>query len=315
MTSRELVIAAIEHRETERVPYCVQLCGDAWDALKPTTPAQTLEEFCNNDVVEIYPPWWTWHDNPTDWYQPDTPASIRSTRGTGNYDAFYDNLKAQREKSDKYFLAMIYGSHFEKAYFARGFENLMADFAADPDWTQKLLTRIVDKNMVMLENILAAPEIDGVLLGSDWGSQIDLLMSPRVWEEMIRPGEQREYDLVHAYGKHVWVHSCGCIEKVIPSLVEMGLDVLNPLQPEAMDIAEIKRKHGAKLAFWGGLSTQQTLPFGTPDELRAEARRVRDMMSEGGGYIFAPAQSIQSDVPNANIITLFDVAREKRGTK
>ena len=315
MTRRELVTAAIEHRETERAPYCIQLCGDAWDALKPRTQAEDALAFCDNDILEVSPPWWTWYDNPTDWYKPPTPTSRRTTRGTGSFDAFYDNLKAQRDKSDKYFLAMIYGSHFEKAYSARGFENLMADFAADPAWTKKFLSQIVDKNMVMLENILSAPEIDGVLLGSDWGSQIDLLMSPTVWEDMIRPGEQREYDLVHSYGKHVWVHSCGCIEKVIPSLIEMGLDVLNPIQPEAMDIASLKQKYGSRLAFWGGLSTQQTLPFGTPDELRVEARRVRDMMSKGGGYIFAPAQSIQNDVSPANIIALLEVARENRCSK
>ncbi len=153
------------------------------------------------------------------------------------------------------------------------------------------------------------PEIDGVLLGSDWGSQMDLLMSFDCWQEMIRPGEQREYDLIHGYGKDVWVHSCGNIARVIPALVEMGLDVLNPVQPEAMDIAALKRDVGDRLTFWGGISTQQTLPYGTSDEVRAEARAVRELMSRGGGYIFAPAQSIQSDVPAANILALLEVAR------
>jgi len=127
---------------------------------------------------------------------------------------------------------------------------------------------------------------------------------------MIRPGEQKEYDLVHAYGKDVWVHSCGHIEPLIPHLVEMGLDVLNPVQPEAMDIARLKRDFGDRLTFWGALSTQQTLPFGTPDRVRSEARRVRDLMSRGGGYIFSPAQSVQGDVPIENIVALVEVARE-----
>jgi len=122
-----------------------------------------------------------------------------------------------------------------------------------------------------------------VLLGSDWGSQLDLLMSPDTWEAMIRPGEQREYDLVHSYGKDVWVHSCGNIVKAIPSLIEMGLDVLNPVQPECMDLETLKKEYGDKLAFWGGISTQQALPYGTPDEVRAETRRVRDLMSQDGG--------------------------------
>ena len=114
-----------------------------------------------------------------------------------------------------------------------------------------------------------------MLLGSDWGSQRGLLMSPAAWDDMIRPGEQAEYDLIHSYGKDAWVHSCGNIEPLIGRLIEMGLDVLNPLQPEGMDIARIKRDYGGKLAFWGGISTQKTLPYGSPDEVRSEANYWR----------------------------------------
>jgi uroporphyrinogen decarboxylase len=106
------------------------------------------------------------------------------------------------------------------------------------------------------------------------------------------------------------VHSCGNIEKLIPSLVEMKLDVLNPIQPEAMDIAKLKLQYGDKLTFWGGISTQQTLPYGTPDAVRSEARGVRELMSRNGGYIFSPAQSIQADVPVENILALLEVARK-----
>ena len=116
--------------------------------------------------------------------------------------------------------------------------------------------------------------------------------------------------LIHSYGKDVWVHSCGCIDVLLPRLIEMKLDVLNPVQPECMDIARLKAEFGDRITFWGGISTQKTLPFGTPDEVRAECRRVRDMMSRGGGYIYSPAQSIQGDVPVRNIQALLEVARE-----
>ena len=137
-------------------------------------------------------------------------------------------------------------------------------------------------------------------------------MSPEVWDDLIRPGEHKEYDLVHSYGKDVWLHSCGCVDVLMPRLVEMGLDVINPVQPECMDIAALKADYGDKLAFWGGISTQQTLPFGTPDEVRKEAREIRDMMSSNGGYIFAPAQALQGDVPVPNIQAMLEVAREVR---
>ena len=312
MNRRELVKAAIGHRPATRVPYFLELCYDAWDALcaRGLGEGKTQDEFVDNDVQDISVPWWNWHNLAPDWAGMDFPTSPATCLGYGSYVELADNIKRLRQQNDKYFLVRIYGSHFEKAYFSRGIENFLADMASEPRQAHKLLTQIIDRNMVMLENFLNIPEIDGVLLGSDWGSQADLLMSFDCWQEMIRPGEQREYDLIHAYGKDVWVHSCGNISRLIPSLIEMKLDVLNPIQPEAIDIAALKRDYGDRLAFWGGISTQQTLPYGTPDDVRAEARAVRAQMSEHGGYVFAPAQSIQSDVPVDNFLALLEVARE-----
>lgn len=316
MTRRDRVRAAIEHREADRAPYCFDILADAQAALRTAGAMgdETIEAFVDNDVLDIAVPWWDWHNLGADWWREATPTSRPSVRARGSYDGLADRIRALRDASDHYFLVRLYGSHFEKAYFSRGIENFMADMAADPPFARRLLSLIIEKNLVMLENFLAIPEIDGVLLGSDWGSQRGLLMRPDVWEEMIRPGEQREYDLIHEYAKDVWVHSCGKIDPIIPSLVDMGLDVLNPMQPEAMDIRAIKQRFGDRLTFWGGLSTQQTLPFGTPDDVRAEARDLIDTMGRGGGYIFAAAQGIQGDVPPANIVALLQAAREPRRT-
>ena len=273
---------------------------------------QPVIDFVDNDIAQINVPWWDWQGLGAEWYQPEIPLSPARVSGTGSYKDFFEQVKMLRDTTDKYILVMIYGSHFEKAYFSRGIENFLADLAGEPDFARRLLNRIIDKNMVMLENFLGASEIDGVLLGSDWGTQLDLIMSPATWQEMIRPGEQREYDLIHSYGKDVWVHSCGNVQRIIPALIEMGLDVLNPVQPEAMDLATLKRDYGDKLTFWGGISTQQALPYGTPDEVRKETRRVRTLMSQGGGYILAPAKEIQGDVPAENIMALIATAKEKR---
>ena len=310
MTRRELVKAAIEHREAERVPYLIDFCQDAWESLISRADGLTSDEFVDNDVESFNPVWWNWQALAEDWRDFDEPRSKDHVTGAGSYLELFDSLKHKREKSDKYFLLRIYGSHFEKAYFARGIEGFLADMAGNVSFARRFLTRIIDRNLVMLENMLTSTEIDGVLLGSDWGSQQDLLMSPASWEELIRPGEQREYDLVHSYGKDVWIHSCGNVRRIIPSLVEMGVDVLNPVQPEAMDIEELKRTHGERLTFWGGLSTQRTLPFGTPEEVRRECRAVKKLLGKGGGCIFSPAQSIQSDVPPDNIMALLEIARE-----
>jgi uroporphyrinogen decarboxylase len=313
LSSRERVKAAIAHRETSRPPYCIALTPGGADRLRKATCGKSPLETLDNDVIQVFPPWWSWRDTPADWRKPDAPSSAFSApvSGTGSYPAFFEQVRMLRDHTDKYILAMVYGSHFEKAYFARGLENFLADLGGEPDFSRAFLGRIIDRNMVMLENFLSAPEIDGVLLGSDWGTQRDLIMSPPVWEDLIRPGEQREYDLIHAAGKDVWVHSCGNIEKIMSSLVEMGVDVINPVQPECMDLATLKSRFGARIAFWGGISTQKTLPYGTPDEVRREARQVRALMGAGGGFVFAPAQELQEDVPPENILALLEVAREE----
>jgi len=311
MDSRDLVKAAIAHQHTDRVPYCIGYTPDGKKELQRLIGAdRDADEFTDNDVLRVGPPWWNWHELAPDWRQMPTPTTPANVIGRGSYEQFFDDLKRLRDETGKYLLVMVYGSHFEKANAARGIENFLADMGAAPDFARSFCRRIIEKNLVMLDNFLAAPEIDGVLLGSDWGSQRDLLMSPQSWEDLLRPGEQEEYDLVHSYGKDVWVHSCGNVERLIPALIEMGLDVLNPVQPEAMDIGHLKAEYGAKLTFWGGISTQQTLPYGSPDEVKEEARRVRDLMAVDGGYILAPSQEIQGDVPAENILALLEVARE-----
>ena len=250
MNRRQLVKAALQHHETPRVPYCVKFTPEGEQQVKKLG-ARSADEYFDNDIVTVFPPWWQWYELGEDWKRPDPPTSPSRVCGRGSYSEFFAMLKMLRENSDKYILVMVYGSHFEKANFARGIENFLADMAGAPEFSQQLLTRIIEKNMVMLENFLGAPEIDGVLLGSDWGTQRDLIMSPRTWQTMIRAGEQREYDLVHSYGKDVWIHSCGNVERIIPSLIEMGVDVLNPVQPEAMDLAMLKARFGSRLTFWG----------------------------------------------------------------
>jgi len=259
---------------------------------------------CGNHIIRVEPPWWHWHGN--------DPVNFK-TLGAGNYDKFYELCK-RMDDSGYYVLACIYGSHFEKAYFARGFENLLSDIAGEPEYAQRLLDRIIDKNMVMLENFIDRAVVDGVLLGSDWGSQRGLLMSPNAWRELIKPGELREYELIRAAGKHIWIHSCGDITEILPDLCEMGVDVLNPVQPECMDIYEHKNKYGKQLTFWGGISTQRTLPFGSPDEVRHETRKIIEVLSDGGGYIASPSQELQDDVPLDNVMAMIEVIKE-RGNK
>ena len=309
MNSRELVKAAIKHQETSRVPYCIVPTREMRVQIENELHLQP-EDFLDNDVIRINPPWWTWDNLTEDWEKMDIPTTKALVKGYGCYEDFADQIKTLKT-TGKYILVTIYGSHIEKACAARSLEYFLADMAAEPEFAKCFLEKIIAKNMVMLENVLNITEIDGVLLGSDWGSQRGLLISPDSWNEMIRPGEQLEYDLIHSYDKDVWVHSCGKIELLIPALIEMGVDVLNPIQPECMDIAKLKADYGDKIAFWGGVSTQQTLPYGTVEEVIAEARAVKKLLAQDSGFIFSSSQEIQEDVPLENLKALLQVAQEK----
>lgn len=307
MTSRELTLASLAHRTSDRIPHCIHFASDMRDKLKAERGVTDDGIYFDNDVVRVFPPWWRWKNLDPAFKKAEWPDPRVTVWGQGAYEDFYANAE-RWHKADKYVLACIYGSFFEMAYWARGMENFLADMLSEPDQTRKFLDDMLRRNLVMLENILWCPHVDGVLLGSDWGTQADLFMSPETWQSFIRPYEQAEYSMIKSYGKHMWIHSCGNIVKIIPSLIEMGVDVLNPVQPECMDLATLKREFGKDLTFWGGLSTQRTLPYGTADDVRREARNTCDILGKGGGFIFAPSQELQADVPLANLDALREFA-------
>jgi len=135
-------------------------------------------------------------------------------------------------------------------------------------------------------------------------------MSPDHWREFIKPRLATLFARVKAEGLFTFLHSCGNVSEIIPDLIEIGLDVLHPIQPEAVDIALLKAEYGDKLAFYGGISTQRTLPHGTPEEVAAAVRQTVDVMSKGGGYILAPGITLQHDVPLENILAFILAAEE-----
>ena len=150
-------------------------------------------------------------------------------------------------------------------------------------------------------------DIDGFFLMDDWGQQEGLLMSPQMWREYFKPGMQKLCKIVKDKNIFLFFHSCGNIECLIPELIEMGIDVLNPFQPEVMDVYKIKRKYGSNLCFYGGIGTQEVLPHGTVQQIKADVREKIRILGQNGGYLLAPAHAVQVDVPIENILALAEV--------
>ena len=145
-----------------------------------------------------------------------------------------------------------------------------------------------------------------MLFVDDWGQQTGLLFGARLWRRFIKPRVARLYGRVKAACKAVMIHCCGRVQELFPYLIEVGLDVFNPFQPEVMDPVEIKRQFGDRLTFFGGMSIQRVLPFGTPADVRREAQRLIREVGQGGGFIIAPSHDMPGDIPLENMLAFVE---------
>lgn len=211
---------------------------------------------------------------------------------------------------DRFRLVSLSSPIFQRAWFLRGFENFLADMALNKDFAHELVDTIMAYTTEVVAEAISY-DIDALFLMDDWGQQESLLISPAMWCEYFKPGMEKLFRMVKDNGLYLLFHSCGNIQCLIPELIEMGLDVLNPFQPEVMDVYEIKRKFGDRLSFYGGVSTQKLLPYGTVDEVEADVREKTRILGANGGYILAPAHAVQSDVPVENILKLIEVMQSQ----
>jgi uroporphyrinogen decarboxylase len=202
-------------------------------------------------------------------------------------------------------------SLFERAWTLRGMENLLMDMCINPEFVDDLLTMIADFNIAVVKRALEY-DIDVVHFGDDWGQQHGLIMGPVMWKRFIYPQLKRTYEVAKAAGKMVSIHSCGDVDELFDDLIGIGLDNFNPFQPEVMDTAALMDKYHGRLSFWGGLSTQRTLPYGTAAEVTAESRRLLER-GLAGGYVFAPAHGVEGDVPLENMLAFINAAQSQPG--
>ncbi|MCC7493972.1 MAG: hypothetical protein IT204_16565 [Fimbriimonadaceae bacterium] len=243
-----------------------------------------------------------------DRYQLSAPSLAGYTFPDVHHPALYQHLPAALAPCGHLFRQANLGfSLFERAWTLRGMDNLLMDMVLYPEFVHELLDAICDWNVACVHE-LAKYDFDCIGFGDDWGQQRGLITGPKLWHEFIGPRVQRMYDAVHEHDMWVWIHSCGDIAELFGDLIEKGVDCFNPFQPEAQDVAEAKRLHGDRLSFHGGVSLQQTLSFGTPDDVRAEAEARIRVIGRDGGYILAPCHAVTGDVPAENIHALLEVA-------
>lgn len=212
-------------------------------------------------------------------------------------------------------------SIFEQAFYLRGFEQMLIDISLDPEFATALMEKMVDIALARLQVGLKAcgKYIQGVrFAGDDMGQQTGPLMSPKMFRRVIKPIFSRYYKsaraMIDEYNPEIRIiaHTDGDVYPLIPDYIEMGLDVLNPVQPyvSEMEHDKLKAEFGTQLSFHAAIDIQRVLPFGTPEEVKAEAIKTMRMLGPGGGYILAPTHYVQGDVPPQNILALRDAVLE-----
>jgi uroporphyrinogen decarboxylase len=221
---------------------------------------------------------------------------------------------AQRVRDQGYGVVMssVGAGVLELGGWLRGYENFYSDLLLNEDVARAYLDRVLEVKLRYWDRVLGAAGdlIDVVQEADDLGSQNSMLISPDTYRRIVKPIHARLFAFIHARTKaKIFLHSCGSFIEVVPDLIEVGLDILNPVQYKAqgMDARVLKREFGKDLVFWGGgVDTQRILPTGTPQEVRDDVARQMDILAPGGGFVFNTVHNIQADVPPENLVAMFE---------
>lgn len=222
-------------------------------------------------------------------------------------------LKVDPEEKNNYFMLFDQGwTLFERSWLLRGYENILTDLYYREKEIDYLLDGITEFQIEIAKKVIKTRNIDGVYTGDDFGTQRGLVMSPEIWRKFFKGRYKRIWEIYKEKNLSVFHHSCGNLEGIIPDLIEIGLDVLSPIQPEAMDPQILSEKFGRHLTFFGGISTQKTLPFGTPEDVRREIIDRIKVLGMHQGYIISPSHEVTSDCTDKNFLMLLSTLDDYR---
>jgi uroporphyrinogen decarboxylase len=342
MLPREMILEAIHHRQPPVVPYtfsCEESVAERLDKhyggkhwrqkhrafMQNVGAISTMRKLpTQTEGLQVDPYGTTWRVDRRPFHL-ETPALPNPSFDGYKWPAIKEFHVAEKElkwaqefsaeqRKDYFILGHLGWGLFETSWGMRGFENALMDTIAEPDFYAELLDRITEQFLQYIDyTCRMLPQLDAIMLGDDWGEQRGVIVGPERWRKFFKPRFARIYEAIHKRGLLVISHCCGSVVDIIPDVIELGLDVLESVQPEArgMNPYELKKRFGDKITFWGCLGSQSTIPFGTPAEITAEIRRLKREMGAGGGYILAAAKQLQPETPTENAVAIVEAMAEE----
>lgn len=346
MTPKERVLSAIDHEEPDRVPVHVTFTPQIAQELRERfeigedVKDAALGTFFGDDVVAVVPQnditseyaqrWGelrvgdtfvdrfgiTWKK--TRYYiepirGPLEGATLEELEEYRFPDPLDESMYSEAEEliarySGEYaLLGFAPQTMFELAWHLRGFDRFLVDLVANRDFAELLLERALEYKLAIARKLVEMG-VDIIHFGDDFGGQNRMLIAPELWRELIKPRLARACEEVRKLNPRIKIdyHSDGYIEPIIPDLIEIGIDVLNPVQPRSMDPARLKRRFGDKLAFRGTIDIQGTLISKDPQDVVNEVRERIATLGRGGGLIIGPTHNVQPDTPLENIMAFYE---------
>ncbi len=341
MNSRDRVQCALNHERADRCPVFASFVPETVEKLRAATGSEEpdIGVFLGNDMVkdcvglelsfygQPYPEYtdawgirWRYQENDFGVY---TEIAEHPLAGEmSKLDSFvipdpqkdgqYDNFRRMKELygQDKWMVGSSQISIFEAAWYLRGLDQFFMDMAAEPAYAEALMDKVMQFPLGASGKYVDLGA-DMVWFGDDVSMQRGMMISAEMWRKFLKP----RYAVLFAEVKRanpavkIAYHSCGNCEAILDDMIEIGLDVLNPLQPLAIDPVMVKQKYGKRLALFGGMCVQQTMPFGTCEQIKQEVNRLKEGCGKEGGYILAPAHHIQADTPVEHIMAFYEAAK------
>ncbi len=335
---KEEVVKAIEHRKPCRVPMMIHQWNWA-NAFEERAPqVQEIQQQYPQDACFIsprMPAYWDNVDNPDhipgySWMNTREPEKPTEARGHDSSVAIADwsQLDAIIEQWPDPAIPQLYAGQkenlaqnanwrytginwaycfYERLWSLRGMENILCDFYENPQHVHKLMDALCDFYCAIIQRAADELKVDSVYTTDDIGMQTGPMFSPAIFREFFKHRYERMIKTAHGNGMHFWLHTCGDVRLFLDDFIEIGLDVIHPIQKYTMDEREVAKRFGGNLCFWTGMDVQQILPRGTPEDVRREVRSMIDIYDRAdGGCMMTAGNGITPDVPIDNLYAFYD---------